>query len=115
MEIESVSTGLGTKIRVMDFRNPVFRKGLNCTVRFGYKWANLKVGEKLIFTSGQEARVERILVCRFKDLTDKDIKYDHDPHCRSKEGLFNCLSALYPEFARDKEQSVVTVIYFRIL
>ena len=113
--MDKINTGLGTIIRRMNFRNPIFQDGLNCTVRCGCKWANLRIGEKIILSRGQEAVVEKIIVCRFKDLSEADISVEHDPNCRSKVGLFNYLAGIYPEFARDKENSVVTVVYFRIL
>ena len=114
--IKKKLTGLGQAIYKMEFNNPTFNKGLNITVRFGYKWAILRPNMKfIIMPTGQEARVERVLICRFKDIPREDLKYEHDPNCRNYETLRNYLYATYPEFNINKENSIVTVIYFKLI
>jgi len=97
--------------RNIQFQNPVFHKGLNCTVRRGYKWANLKIGEVVLLNETKEAVIEKLLVARFGDVKNEDIEYEHDPICRRKESLFKVLSEIYPNFTWD---TVITIIYFRI-
>ena len=112
--MRTIATGLGTRIKVMPFRNPKFHKGVNCTARKGETWKCLKVGETFM-VEHISAVVVKVLRCRLKDLKDKDIKYEHDPECRTLKGLKNCLYGIYPEMMAQKKESVITVIYFSIL
>jgi len=113
--MKSVNTGLGQEIKVMDFRNPVFKEGLNLTIRFGEKWKALKIGEKFNLTSGESAICEELIVCRFKDISFDDLGFEHDPKCRTKVGLLDCLYGIYPEMSITKENSVVTLVFFTII
>lgn len=97
------------KKRIMQFRNPIFHNGINCTVRKGYKWANLKIGEKIILNTGEKVTIEKLIVCRFKDIKESDLEYEHDPVCRLKEGLFKTLCNICPNFSMD---DIVTIVYF---
>lgn len=97
----------------MDFKNPVFNPGINCTVRLGEKWKNeLNIGGVLSFTTGEKARVKFLYVCRFSDLVDTDLFYEHDPKCTTCEGLWEVLKGVYPGI---QQGSVVTVVYFEII
>jgi len=113
--MEEIKTGLGKSIRIMEFGNPTFHSGINCTVRFGYKWANLKIGEKIILRpSAYEAIIEKVIVCRFGDLEEDDIHIEHDPQCRTLQRLYNCLCGIYPQMVIEKKSSIVTVVYFTV-
>jgi len=100
------------KIR-MPFSSPIFHKGLNCTVRLGEKWkSKLKVGDEFLVESEGKTwtmEVKRLLVARLKDLTDEDIKYEHEPSARTPAGLKKEMKDIYPNITDD---SVFTVIYF---
>lgn len=86
------------------------------TIRFGDKWAFLRPGQKVVLhPADYEAIVEKIVICGFKDIPDDALELEHDPHCTNRENLKNKMFLLYPEFAINGENSVVTVIYFRIL
>ena len=98
------------KRKIMQFRNPIFHNGINCTVRRGYKWANLKIGEKILLNTGEEVTIEKLIVCRYKDIKKSDLKYEHDPNCRVKTGLFKTLCDIYPNFDMN---TVVTIVYFK--
>ena len=98
------------KRKIMEFRNPVFHDGINCTVRRGYKWTNLKIGEKILLNTGEEVTIEKLIVCRFKDIKTSDLEYEHDPDCRVKASLFKTLCNIYPDFDRD---TAVTIVYFK--
>lgn len=100
--------------KIMEFNNPIFHKGLNCTVRYGDKWKNLKIGEKVIISSHlpfitTAFNVKKLLVCQFYDLKREDIICEHDLNCRTLIGLFNTLKTIYPQMHKS---SIVTVIYF---
>lgn len=113
--MEEIKTGLGSSIKVMEFRNPIFHNGINCTVRLGYKWANLKIGEKIVLRpSADEAIIEKIIVCRFNDLDEGDIIWEHNPDCSTIQGLYSCLCGIYPQMVIEKENSIITVVHFTV-
>jgi len=103
-------------MRRMAFSNPVFReKGLlNCTVRRGDHWGSVKIGDEVsMIGKGVDriAVVKKKLICVFEDLKKIDISCAHDKKCREKDGLFEVMKALYPDFA---PSSIVTVVYFEM-
>lgn len=79
----------------LKFSNPVFHKGLNLTVRRGTKWAS--------------EEFERVIVKRFCDIEPSEIKCEHDPKCRTKQGLLKELKRVYENFS---EKEIVTLVYF---
>ena len=99
-------------LKIIHFNNPVFHDGINCTVRRGYKWANLRIGEEILLNGEKRAIVKKLLICRFDEIEKGDISCEHDPKCRTIDGLFNTLSELYPNFSNN---SIVTVIYFELI
>lgn len=114
--VEEIKTRLETSIKIMEFENPIFHNGINCTVRFGYKWANLKIGERIILQpSAHEAIIRKIMICRFSDLDEVDIYWEHDPKCRTIRGLHDCLSSIYHQMIINKRESIIIVVYFTIL
>ncbi len=98
-------------LKTIHFNNPVFHDGINCTVRRGYKWANLRIGEEILLNGDKRASVKKLLICRFDEIKERDISCEHDPECRTIHGLFNTLSKAYPKFSNN---SIVTVIYFKL-
>lgn len=92
--------------RQLEFQNPVFNAGWNTTVRRGRKWskegiAKVKIGQSF-------AVVElRPLTYRFNQLSDHILRHEHDPSCRTVEGLFNEMCRVYPGFQRNEEVTVV--------
>jgi len=99
-------------LKVIHFNKPVFHDGTNCTVRYGYKWADLKIGEEILLNGDRRAIVKKLLICRFKEIKKEDILCEHDPKCRTIDGLFDVLSEIYPGFSNN---SVVTIIYFELI
>jgi len=99
-------------LKTIHFNNPIFHDGINCTVRHGYKWADLKIGEEILLNGVKKAVVKKLLICRFNELKKMDISCEHDPKCRTIDGLFNIISEVYPNFSNN---SVVTVIYFKLI
>lgn len=103
-------------MRQMAFSNPVFReKGLlNCTVRNGVFWSNLKIGEwVLMYGKGIKrlGQVRKILICSFDLLKKSDIRYEHDEKCKELKGLYKVMRGLYPKFTLF---SIVTAVYFEM-
>lgn len=97
-------------IKNLLFSNPTFNDGINLTVRKGHKWhcerqAHLDLGGKMsVFLPIMHTRL-----AVFDELTDADLVHEHDPICRTKEGLFGVLQEVYPGFLETDE---VTLIHF---
>ena len=110
---------------MMEFFNPVYHSGLNTTVRLGLKWFTkcepkdeieiVRPGEDAY---GSLARGEIIDVQVFVGI-DKIpkglLKKNHDPACRTKDGLYYVLRHRYHHGKYvDRRTMVLTVISFRI-
>ena len=97
------------------FKNPVFKPGLNVTVRRGTKWnfgAKSGVVIKDTFDKmGLPIAVVTIetFACIFRDLVDEDVANEHDPECQRVQGLLDVMKRVYPGFT---ESEVVTVVSF---
>ena len=95
---------------VLFFSTPVFNNGRNTTVRRGRKWhavaeARLQLGEGSL---SPPLKLETELK-KFSALTEADIRFEHDPACRTVRGLLLVLQRLYPGFSADEE---VTLCHF---
>ena len=112
----------------MLFNEPVYRQGLNITVRRGDKWAGFKgfvVGRKYEKGHGDLLFVVDTLVLdRFEDLNHDPVanpflQLEHDPACRSFFGLVKAMQSAYPgdhvanvsKFTRNDQ---VTVVFFTV-
>lgn len=96
---------------LLEFSNPVFHDGVNLTVRRGRKWlgeryANVQLGGG--FTTNKVRLHTKTVV--FSSLVDADVLYEHDPSCRTVEGLARELKRVYPEFSETDEVTLVTFI-----
>ena len=74
--------------------------------------ADLKIGEEIFLNGDRRAVVKKLLMSRFKEIRKEDILCEHDPECRTIDSLFNALSEVYSKFSNN---SVVTVIYFKLI
>jgi hypothetical protein len=104
-------------MRVMDFLNYTHRRGTNVTVRRGYKWAGLIIGQIIQLTNNGTpvayAEVEQVLVKAFSDIKPEDIRREHDPSCTNKRGLLKAMLRAYPNFY--KYDDAVTIVTYRIM
>jgi hypothetical protein len=74
-------------------------------VRNGTKWAdNVHAKEplRIVRTEGEEptgeiVNVEFALVTKKEFITDSWLKYEHDPDCRTIEGLTKAMDKAYPD------------------
>jgi hypothetical protein len=102
----------------LKFRNLTFNKGLNLTVRRGDElYSNMSHDWmfKILNEKGEEYARAKIMVLklrRFNELTDEELEYEHDPNCRTVEGLLKAMKGYYPDFREDEE---VTLIFFQVL
>ena len=102
----------------LKFLNPVFKKGLNFTVRLGTKWAGqLSIGEFIEIEGWNGVgRVEKMYVCRLADIPKEVLEDEHDPACHEWKGLLDAIKAAYPELRELSGdafyQQVVTCVGF---
>ncbi len=102
----------------LEFLNPEWHCGDNVTIRLGDKWlkksfvgqvVNVKrTGLEEILATGI---IDEVRLCPFKDVSLHDLWAEHDPDCRTPNGLVNAMLRAYPDFTLD---SWVTVIHFVI-
>jgi hypothetical protein len=79
-------------------------------VRLGHKWhavaeVRLQLGDGRL-SRPVELRTE---LKKFSALTEADIHFEHDPACRTVDGLLRVLQHLYPGFRTEEE---VTLCHF---
>lgn len=107
-------------MRRMAFMRPVFHPGLNFTVRLGEEWADLKVGE-IIELDGPcwcLGFVTHVIKCHLGEIPEFVREKEHDPDCRTLDGLIAVLREVYPELREREgegiESEVVTCVGFRV-
>ncbi len=104
----------------LKFQNPVFRDGLNVTVRDGTKWMDrVKAGDEIgiadVVSSEPwyRGRVRAIRTCCLGEVTLGELWIQHDPDCILPAGLRASLEALYGR--KFSLLDPVTVIAFSVL
>lgn len=101
-------------MRKLKFKNPVFEFGLNLTVRKGSKWHGKTGNVRLTDVNGsfkKRAIITTTMYGNYSDVTDEIVKYEHDPECRTVEGLTKAMKEAYPDF---KETDDITLVFFRV-
>ena len=100
------------------FSNPVFKPGLNFTVRLGEKWKDkLRIGD-FVEIEGFDGigRIRKIYVCKLAEISQEVLENEHDPQCRKWESLVEVLRQVYPELqnksGEEIEEVTVTCIGF---
>lgn len=118
----------------LEFQTPVFNEGEpNITVRRGTKWADKLLGDNVrstmtlgtakpvadtlvnIFDVRAQAvvgaaLVESVTVVEFSALTDHDLRNHPREECQTVGGLFEVLSAVYPDFQGDELVTIITFL-----
>jgi len=96
---------------VLSFRVPVFNRGRNTTVRRGRKWHRVAEARLELGDGSLSAPIKlQTELKQFPTLTDADLRFEHDPDCRTVGGLLLVLQRLYPGFCAEEE---VTLCHFR--
>lgn len=112
----AITAEIRGNMKELKFMNPVFREGINITVRRGVKWCGTENEEvSIINTQYKINKKGKIILTkckRFKDIKDSDIEDEHDPVCRTFEGLYKVMKKTYPEFGKDE---IVTIVKFEII
>lgn len=89
---------------VLSFSTPVFNRGRNTTVRRGRKWHQVPEARLRLDNGNLSAPVKlRTELKQFSALTEADLRFEHDPACRTVGGLLRVLQGLYPGFSAEEE------------
>lgn len=97
------------------FSNPVFHDGINVTCRNGYKWAD-SLGEivKVAETGNEEewhyGLILGVLTCKLNKIPETVLAMEHDPSCRTSEGLIAEMKRVYGDDL--PEDAPTTVLFF---
>lgn len=95
---------------VLSFRTPVFNHGPNTTVRRGRKWHEATHARLQLDDGSLSPPIGlRTELKQFSALTEADLRFEHDPACRTVAGLLWVLQGLYPGFSAEEE---VTLCHF---
>jgi hypothetical protein len=107
------------KEHTLEFLNPQYHFGDNVTVRKGYKWVEkAHEGDVVwIVRTGETNPVAKGIIKEMnshqtiKDCHLEDLWLEHDPECRTPNGLVVAMLRAYPDFTLNDP---VTVIKFTI-
>jgi hypothetical protein len=102
------------------FKNPVFNKGLNLTCRKGTKWSGVTGSVILAETGTTEyndkylgiAHIVNTKAMRLMDIQEDDLLLEHDPSCRTWQGLHDELVRVYGSI--DKREIITLVLFKQI-
>jgi hypothetical protein len=99
-------------MRRLDFLNPVFKDGINKTVRYGAKWGDVHMGEEIEVgeTNGPvvgNAVIAGIVRMKFNQIEDAFISDEHDPECTTVAGLRNAMVRAYGDNFKDDGDVVI--------
>jgi hypothetical protein len=104
----------------MEFQNMIFFRGVNLTIRKGPKWyERTKPGDKLYLippggratNASMVGRVVYIAYLPLGFVPESWLALEHDPDCRTVEGMAAALMLAYGEV---KVDDLVTVIFFEV-
>lgn len=104
--------------RNLEFMNPMFRKGINVTVRDGLKWdmkidmlpKRFEVRQTNNIPILGYATVIGKMVCKAIDIPKKVLELEHDPNCMAHMGLFISMRRAYGDNWNPNGE--VTVLFF---
>jgi hypothetical protein len=105
-------------VKVLKFATNTIEKGkLFVTVRYGQDWSDLDVDQEVgLRENGSStivvAKVEFIAKARLKDIPQAILDLEHDPVCRTLEGLTTVLEEFYPR--RVRMDQVFTIIGYKV-
>ena len=95
-------------MKKLQFDNPIFRQGKNFTVRLGEKWKEqLHIGDFIEIEGWHGfAEIRCIHVCKLADIPEKILELEHDPFCRTWEGLVKILQKVYPTLNNIESEAI---------
>ena len=98
--------------KVMYFLNPEFKEKSNITVRRGPKWSSCLETIEVRDIYGKilgETEIVQTMSIKFCEMPKPALKLNHDPNCRTYDGLLNMMRKVYPQF---QENEIVTLVFF---
>jgi hypothetical protein len=97
---------------ILKFSNPVFNNGRNLSVRRGEKWRGVEFA-MIELGGGEVSPLIRLSTTTydFNELRDEMLADEHDPACRTVDGLFKVMCEVYPGFSRNE---AVTLVRFNL-
>lgn len=99
------------------FKNPVFNKGLNVTIRNGKKWLKAQPGDYMRLVNTEDGSIVNhgtVLFTthmHYKDISKHWLSFEYDPKCKTLQGLKTEMNKVYGE---DKWGPDVTVLFFMV-
>ena len=108
--------GNSKELHRLQFHNPVFKDGMNVTVRKGDKWTHQVLpGSTVVLkkTDGDdlgEAYIAGVMYLPLRLIPPAVLKLEHDPKCRNPKGLLAVLRSVYGEDVN--ENTACTVLFF---
>lgn len=103
----------------LEFLNFTFKDGFNVTVRLGTKWAErVKPGHIInACPSDEESQSFEVLIHAMyvgpiKDIPESWLELEHDPGCRTLDGLLDELKKTYSD-APIGQETIITALKFR--
>lgn len=95
---------------LLGFSTPQFHTGRNTSVRRGARWHGVRAARIELGAGRHSAPLPlRTELRRFDTLTAADLRDEHDPACRTPQGLLAVMQGLYPGFQPDE---TVTLVHF---
>lgn len=99
-------------VPILEFAHPVFLPGRNTTVRRGTRWHGVPFARLRLGDGGLTRPVSLHTEVRvFRELDAHALRFEHDPACRTPEGLLAVLRIHYPGFGED---DAVTLCHFEL-
>ena len=101
---------MAAPLPTLEFANATFLPGRNTTVRRGTRWHGVPVVRLRLADGGLSPPVALETELRlFRDLDEDALRFEHDPDCRTPQGLLAVLRIHYPGFGEDE---TVTLCHF---
>jgi len=108
-------------MRTLLFLNPTFHPGDNYTVRLGKKWHDrVSVGEHVYLAETgaeelplHEARISGKYLFKLDDLPQHVLDCEHNPRCRTRDGMKAGMREAYPDVV-DWDEQEMTVLRFSL-
>lgn len=95
---------------ILEFDHAEFLPGRNTTVRRGRRWHGVDHARIRRADGSLSAPLRLATELKpFRSLRSQDLACEHDPSCRTPEGLLGVLQRLYPGFSPEEE---VTLCHF---
>jgi hypothetical protein len=97
---------------ILEFANATFLQGRNTTVRRGARWHGVPAAHLRLADGSLSPPVALQTELRaFRDIDVDALRFEHDPDCRTPQGLLAQMGIHYPGFSPDE---TVTLCHFKL-